>query len=185
MYRNDNNKFTEVTDSTGIHGSGLNFGLSAAISDINKDGWPHIYVTNDYEEQDFLYPNNGDGTFNEIFHVAFGHLSKYWMESDIADFNNDALPDIFVADMLPEDNNYRQKVLKGADQYDKHAIAVESGYHYQYMRNILQLNRGLAQDSFPRFSEIANTDWSWTALMADFDNDKGYFHYKWLSQGRI
>jgi len=86
------------------------------------------------------------------------------------------LPDIFVADMLPEDN-YRQKVLKGADEYDKHALAVESGYHHQYMRNTLQLNRGLAQDSFPRFSEIAqfsgisNTDWSWAALIADFDND--------------
>jgi len=90
MYRNDNNKFTEVTDSTGIHGSGLNFGLSAAISDINKDGWPDIYVTNDYEEQDFLYLNNGDGTLSEISHVAFGHLSKYGMGSDIADINNDA-----------------------------------------------------------------------------------------------
>lgn len=176
LYENDNGRFSEVTEETGIHGSGLNFGLSASISDINKDGWPDIYVTNDYEEQDFCYLNNKDGTFKEISHVAFGHLSKYGMGSDIADVNNDALPDIFVADMLPEDN-YRQKILKGADEYNKFTKAVDSGYHHQYMRNTFQLNRGLALDSLPRFSEIAqfsgisNTDWSWATLLADFDND--------------
>ena len=176
LFRNDNNSFTEVSDSTGIHGSGLNFGLSAAISDINKDGWPDIYVTNDYEEQDFLYLNNKNGTFKEISHDALGHLSKFGMGSDIADINNDALPDIFVADMLPE-GNYRQKVLKGPDEYDKYTLAVDSGYHHQYMRNTLQLNRGLAPDSLPKFSEIgqfsgvSNTDWSWASLLADLDND--------------
>ncbi|PKD17231.1 type IV secretion protein Rhs [Salegentibacter salinarum] len=176
LYRNDNQRFTEVTETTGIHGSGLNFGLSASISDINKDGWPDIYVTNDYEEQDFCYLNNGDGTFMEISHIAMGHLSKYGMGSDIADVNNDGLPDIYVADMLPEDN-YRQKILKGPDEYNKFSKAVDSGYHHQYMRNTFQLNRGLAKDSIPRFSEIAqfsgisNTDWSWATLFADFDND--------------
>lgn len=176
LYRNDNNKFTEVTETTGIHGSGLNFGLSASISDINKDGWPDIYVTNDYEEQDFCYLNNRVGTFKEISHLAMGQLSKYGMGSDIADVNNDGLPDIFVADMLPEDN-YRQKILKGPDEYNKFSKAVDSGYHHQYMRNTFQLNRGLAKDSIPRFSEIAqfsgisNTDWSWATLFADFDND--------------
>jgi len=176
MYRNNDGKFIDVTDSTGIHGSGLNFGLSAAISDLNNNGWPDIYVTNDYEEQDFLYLNNKDGTFTEVSHNTFDHLSKFSMGSDIADINNDAQPDIFVADMLPEDN-YRQKVLDGADEYDKFNKAVELGYHYQYMRNTLQLNKGLSQDSLPRFSEIgqfagvSNTDWSWAPLIADFDND--------------
>jgi hypothetical protein len=176
LYRNDSGKFSEVSDQAGIHGSGVNFGLSASISDLNADQWPDIYVTNDYEEQDYCYINNHDGTFKEVSHTVFGHLSKYGMGSDIADINNDGLPDIFVADMLPEDN-YRQKLLKGPDEYDKYSLAVDSGYHHQYMRNSLQLNRGFAPDSLPRFSEVgqfagvSNTDWSWAPLFADFDND--------------
>lgn len=176
LYQNNGNKFTEVTEGSGIHGSGINFGLSASISDINKDDFPDIYVTNDYEEQDFYYVNNGDGTFREESHAAFGHLSKYGMGSDIADINNDALPDIFVADMLPEDN-YRQKVLQGPDRYNQFKKAVDSGYHYQYMRNTLQINKGLDKDGVMKFSEIgqlsgiSNTDWSWAPLLADFDND--------------
>src|SRR5688572_12432686 len=176
LYRNDSGKFSEVSDQAGIHGSGVNFGLSASISDLNADQWPDIYVTNDYEEQDYCYINNHDGTFKEVSHTVFGHLSKYGMGSDIADINNDGLPDIFVADMLPEDN-YRQKLLKGADEYDKYSLAVDSGYYHQYMRNTFQLNRGFAPDSLPRFSEVAqvagvsNTDWSWAPLMADYDND--------------
>jgi hypothetical protein len=118
LYRNDDNKFTEVSNEAGIHGSGLNFGLSASISDFNNDRWPDIYVTNDYDEQDFCYINNRDGTFREVSHQIFNHLSKFGMGSDIADVNNDALPDIFVADMLPPDNR-RQKLLKGGDEYDK------------------------------------------------------------------
>lgn len=176
LYRNDNGKFVEVSEEAGIHGSGLNFGLSAAVSDLNHDNWPDIYVTNDYEEQDFCYINNGDGTFREVSHTIFGHLSKFGMGCDIADLNNDGLQDIVVLDMLPEDN-YRQKLLKGPDEYDKYMLAVDSGYHHQYMRNTLQLNRGFASDSLPRFSEIgqlagiSNTDWSWAPLVADFDND--------------
>ncbi|SKC51003.1 VCBS repeat-containing protein [Ohtaekwangia koreensis] len=176
LYRNDANKFVEVSERAKIHGSGLNFGLSASVSDLNGDQWPDIYVTNDYEEQDFCYINNRDGTFTEMSHTLFGHLSKFGMGSDIADINNDGLPEIFVADMLPEDN-YRQKVLKGADEYDKYTLAVDSGYYHQYMRNTLQLNRGFASDSLPRFSEVAqiagvsHTDWSWAPLLADYDND--------------
>ena len=176
LYRNDHGKFVEVSEQAGIHGSGLNFGLSAGISDLNFDGWPDIYVTNDYDEQDFCYINKGDGTFKEVSHTLFGHLSKYGMGSDIADINNDGLPDIFVVDMLPEDN-HRQKLLKGPDEYDKYSLAVDSGYHHQHMRNTLQVNRGFASDSLPRFSElgqlagISNTDWSWAPLFADFDND--------------
>jgi hypothetical protein len=176
LYRNDSGKFMEVSEQAGIHGSGVNFGLSAAISDLNADQWPDIYVTNDYDEQDFCYINNRDGTFTEVSHKVFGNLSKFGMGSDIADINNDGLLDIFVADMLPEDN-YRQKLLRGGDEYDKYTLFVDSGYHHQYMRNTLQLNRGFAPDSLPRFSEVAqlagisNTDWSWAPLFADFDND--------------
>ncbi len=181
LYRNDSRAggqplFIDVSDNTGIHGSGLNFGLSAAISDLNGDLYPDIYVTNDYEEQDFCYINNGDGSFREVSRKLFGHLSKYGMGSDIADINNDSYPDVIVLDMLPEDNR-RQKLLKGPDEYDRYSLAVDSGYHHQYMRNTLQLNRGLASDTLPRFSEIgqfagiSNTDWSWAPLSADFDND--------------
>lgn len=200
FYRNDSNSpstgggkgephFVEVSEQAGIHGSGLNYGLSAAISDINNDGWPDIYVTNDYDEQDFCYLNKGDGTFREISKQAFAHLSKYSMGSDAADINNDSRPDLFVVDMLPEDN-HRQKLLKGADQYDKYMLAVDSGYHHQNMRNTLQINCGLDEDSLPQFTElgqmagVSNTDWSWAPLIADFDNDgwkdifvtNGYLH---------
>ena len=168
--------FEDVSKESGFHGSGLNFGLSAAISDLNFDNYPDIYVTNDYEEQDFCYINNRDGTFTEVSHKIFSHMSKFGMGSDIADMNNDGLQDILVLDMLPEDN-YRQKLLKGPDEYDRYTIAVDSGYHHQYMRNTLQLNRGFASDSLPRFSEIgqlsgiSNTDWSWSPFFIDFDND--------------
>jgi hypothetical protein len=184
LYRNDSKevdskkqiKFTDVSETSGFHGSGLNFGLSAAISDLNFDNWPDVYVTNDYEEQDFCYINNKDGTFTEVSHKIFGHLSKFGMGSDIADMNNDGLQDILVLDMLPEDN-YRQKLLKGPDEYDRYMLAVDSGYHHQYMRNTLQLNRGFASDTLPRFSEIgqlagvSNTDWSWSPFFVDLDND--------------
>ncbi len=178
LYRNDEGQFTEVSEGAGIHGSGLNFGLSAAISDFDRDGWPDIYVTNDYNEQDYFYINGQNGTFKEVSHQVLQHMSKYGMGSDVADVNNDGLSDLFVADMLPEDNK-RQKLLKGGDEYDKHNLFVNFGYHHQYMRNTLQLNRGFTSDSLPRFSEVAqlsgvsNTDWSWAPLFADFDND-GY-----------
>ncbi len=186
LYRNDsprdqsgqriNLRFTEVSANSGIHGSGLNFGLSAAITDINHDRWPDIYVTNDYEEQDFCYINNRDGTFKEVSHTLFNHLSKFGMGSDVGDINNDGFQDLLVLDMLPEDNK-RQKLLKGPDEYDRYALAVDSGYHHQYMRNTLQLNRGFYVDSLPRYSEIgqlsgiSNTDWSWSPFIVDLDND--------------
>ena len=176
LFRNDNQKFIEVSQQANIHGSGLNFGLSASISDLNFDGWPDLYVTNDFEEQDFCYINQRNGTFKEASHTLLGHLSKFGMGSDIADINNDGLQDIIVLDMLPEDN-HRQKLLRGPDEFDRYNLAVDSGYHHQYMRNTLQLNRGFAEDSLPRFSEIgqlaglAQTDWSWAPLVADFDND--------------
>lgn len=176
LYRNDNNHFTDISEHARINGSGLNFGLSVSISDINNDGWPDIYTTNDYDERDFLYLNNHDGTFREILTKAAGHISEFAMGSDIADYNNDGKPDVMVLDMLPEDN-HRQKLLKGADTYDKYTMRVNAGFHKQQMRNTLQLNNGTDSSGIPVFSEIgqlagvSNTDWSWAPLFADFDND--------------
>ncbi len=187
LYRNDamvpagsllksSHYFTEVSQEAGIHGGGLNFSLGLSVSDINNDSWPDIYVTNDYEEQDFLYLNNKDGTFTESSKKSFGHLSRNGMGTDIADFNNDGLPDLMEVDMWPEDN-FRQKLLKGPDDYNRYTLMIDSGFHYQQMRNTLQLNCGNGPDGFPRFSEIgqlagvSSTDWSWAPLFADLDND--------------
>ena len=176
LYRNDGGKFTDVSDQAHIDGSGLNFGLSVAISDINNDGWPDIYVTNDYDERDFLYLNNHNGTFREVLTKAAGHISEFAMGSDIADYNNDGMADIMALDMLPEDN-HRQKLLKGADTYDKYNMRADYGFHHQQMRNTLQLNNGNDTSGMPIFSEVGqfagvfSTDWSWAPLFADFDND--------------
>jgi len=176
LYRNDGGHFTDVSEQAHINGSGLNFGLSVAVSDINNDGWADIYVTNDYDERDFLYLNNHDGTFREVLTKAANHISEFAMGSDIADYNNDEKPDVMVLDMLPEDN-HRQKLLKGADTYDKYTMRVEHGFHHQQMRNTLQLNNGVDSSGIPVFSEVgqlagvSNTDWSWAPLFADFDND--------------
>ncbi len=180
LFRNDSQNghihFTDVTRQAGIVNNPLNFGLSVTISDINKDGWPDIYTTSDYSEKDCYYVNNKDGTFTESLQRSFGHISKYSMGADIADYNNDGRPDVFTLDMLPEDN-HRQKLLKGPDDYDQYHLLVDSGFYYQQMRNMLQLNQGNDPDGHARFSEIAqlagvsNTDWSWSGLFADFDND--------------
>jgi hypothetical protein len=176
LYRNDNGHFTDISEQAHIDGSGLNFGLSVSISDIDGDGYPDIYVTNDYDERDFMYLNNHNGTFREVLTKATRHISEFAMGSDIADYNNDGLPDIAVLDMLPEDN-HRQKLLRGPDNYDKYTMRAEHGFHYQQMRNTLQMNNGVGPDSVPIFSEIgqlagmSNTDWSWAPLFADFDND--------------
>jgi hypothetical protein len=168
--------FTDVTLQSGIINNALNFGLSVTISDINKDGWPDIYTTSDYTEKDCYYVNNHDGTFTESLEKSFAHISKYSMGADIADYNNDDRPDVFTLDMLPEDN-HRQKLLKGPDDYDKYHLLVDSGFYYQQMRNMLQLNEGEDEKKNVRFSEIgqlagvSNTDWSWSGLLSDFDND--------------
>jgi enediyne biosynthesis protein E4 len=176
LYRNDDGRFTDISEQAHIDGSGLNFGLSVSISDLDNDGWSDIYVTNDYDERDFLYLNNHNGTFREVLTRATGHISEFAMGSDIADYNNDDKPDILVLDMLPEDNR-RQKLLKGADTYDKYNMRLNAGFHKQQMRNTLQLNNGVDSSGIPLFSEtgqlagLSNTDWSWAPLFADFDND--------------
>ena len=185
LYRNDvntaegipnKNGFTEVSEEAGIHGGGLNFGLGVSVSDVNNDGWPDVFVTNDYEEQDFLYINNQDGTFAESSKTSFGHLSRNGMGSDVADFNNDGRPDLIEVDMWPEDN-LRQKLLKGPDDRHRYTLMVDSGFHHQQMRNTLQMNAGIDPEGFPLFCEIgqlagvAATDWSWAPLFVDVDND--------------
>ena len=170
------NKFTDVTQQAAIQSHVYNYGLSVNISDINMDGWPDIYTTSDYSEKDCYYINNKNGTFTESLENSFTQISKYSMGSDVADINNDAMPDVFTLDMLPEDN-YRQKLLKGPDEYDKYHLIVDSGFYYQQMRNMLHINEGVDEKGNERFSEIAqlsgisNTDWSWSALFADMDND--------------
>ncbi|MBK9491596.1 MAG: VCBS repeat-containing protein [Haliscomenobacter sp.] len=171
LFRNDNGRFSEVTEEAGILSNALGFGLGVTVSDVNKDGWLDIYVSNDYAEPDYLYINNRNGTFTNKLDVSLQHISQFSMGSDIADINNDLLPDIFTADMLPEDNK-RQKLLYGPDNYEQFALMVSEGYHYQFMRNMLHLNNGNGTFSeVGQLAGVSNTDWSWAPLFADYDND--------------
>ncbi len=171
LYRNDQGKFTDISDQAGIKGSALGFGLAVISSDINQDGWPDLLVTNDYIEPDYLYINNGDGTFSDQMKDHFQHISHFSMGADIADINHDGLPDVFTLDMLPEDNE-RQKLLYGPENYEQYALMIKRGFHHQNMRNMLQLNRGSGLFSeIGQLAGISNTDWSWSALFFDADND--------------
>lgn len=173
LYENVNNHFTDVSKKAGIRQNPLTFGLGIAIADINKDGWQDVYVTNDYNEPDYLYYNNGNGTFTNKADVCLRYLSQFSMGVDIADFNNDALPDIITLDMLPEDNR-RQKLLQLQENYESFALMVNQGLNPQYMRNVLQLNNGDGNFSeVAQLAGVSNTDWSWCPLFADYDND-GY-----------
>lgn len=171
LYRNDEGHFIDVSKEAGISGNPISFGLGVAVSDINNDGWPDIYVSNDYTEQDYLYINNANGTFTAREHYMLSHLSQFSMGSDIADFNNDGLVDILTLDMLPEDNR-RQKLLQGQENYELYQQMATNGFHYQFMRNMLHLNNGNGTFSeIGQLAGISNTDWSWSALFADLDND--------------
>ncbi|WP_345248428.1 FG-GAP-like repeat-containing protein [Nibrella saemangeumensis] len=194
LYRNDWNEqlghpvFTNVSRQAGIQIEGYGLGLN--ICDINRDGWKDIYVTNDYLSDDLLYINNHDGTFTDQASQVFKHTSNTAMGNDVTDINNDGLMDIIAVDMLPQDN-LRKKVLLGPNNYQTYLNNEEYGFNYQYTRNTLQLNQGFRPapalanpaDSLknrqPVFSEIsllsniAETDWSWTPLVIDFDHD-GY-----------
>lgn len=171
LYRNDGNKFTDVTKAAGVHS--FAFSLSAAIADYNNDGLPDIYVCNDYTMNDFLYINNGNGTFTDKVFDYFKHTSFYSMGSDMGDINNDGLTDLITLDMLPEDNRRQHLNMMRVD-YDKYMAGVKWGFGYAYMHNNLQLNQG--NNRFAEIGQLAGieaTDWSWTPLLQDFDND-GY-----------
>ncbi len=171
LYKQTNGKFEDVTIASGINGSELSYGLGLGIADFNGDGWPDFYVSNDYSVPDCFYINNKNGTFTNQLKTSIGHTSQFSMGNDVADINNDGLPDIFTLDMLPEDN-HRQKLLLTPDNYDKFNENVRSGFYYQYMRNMLQLNNGNGTFSeIGQIEGISNTDWSWSALFADYDND--------------
>lgn len=171
LFQQDRGRFRDVTTRTGINGSPLSYGLGLGISDFNADGWPDFYVSNDYAVPDFLYINQKNGTFKNELSTSIGHTSQFSMGNDIADLNNDCRPDIITLDMLPEDNQ-RQKLLLAPDNYGKFELNVRSGFYYQYMRNMLQLNNGDGTFSeVGQYAGISNTDWSWSALAADFDND--------------
>jgi hypothetical protein len=171
LYRNDKGHFQDITSSSGLSSSSLSYGLGAGIGDLNGDGWPDIYISNDYAVPDCYYVNDHRGRFVNHLDESFGHISQFSMGNNVADINNDGLPDIFTLDMLPEDNR-RQKLLFSPDNYEKFDLNLRSGFYYQYMRNMLQLNEGNGHFSeIGQLAGVSNTDWSWSPLLADLDND--------------
>lgn len=171
LFRNDNGRFHDVTKQAGIINTSLSYGLAAGIADINGDGWPDIYISNDYYVPDHLYINKGNSKFTDELQQQLGHTSLNSMGNDIADINNDGRPDIFTLDMLPEDNR-RQKLLYNSTDPKSFNSYIKAGFYYQYMRNMLHINNG--NNTFSETGQVAgisNTDWSWAPLFADFDND--------------
>ncbi len=168
--------FKNVTTAAGILNSQIGYGLSVGVGDVNQDGWMDIYVSNDFHETDYLYLNQGNGTFRQQVEEAMRHTSRFSMGNDVADLNNDCRLDILTLDMLPRDENVI-KVSAGEDPYEIFQYKLQFGYHYQYARNSLQINAGSNDNNIPQFNELAclagveATDWSWAPLIADFDND--------------
>jgi enediyne biosynthesis protein E4 len=171
LLRNDNNKFIDITKVAGIYSSEIGFGLGVTISDLNKDGWPDIYVSNDFFEKDYLYINNMNGTFHESLESSMQEISLGSMGADIADLNNDGLLEIFVTEMLPE-HDARIKTTVQFENWDKYNLNVKNGYYRQFSRNVLQFNNGDGTFSeIARLSGVHASDWSWGALIFDMDND--------------
>lgn len=171
FYRNDSGVFTDITKACGINSTAIGYGLGIAVSDINLDGYPDIYIGNDFHENDYLYINQKNGQFTEAAEQMIMHTSKYTMGVDVADISNDGLPEIVSTDMLPATVSMLKR-SPGEDNYDVFNQRILYGYSYQYSRNALQYNRG--NNNFSEiglYSGIAATDWSWSALLFDFNND--------------
>ncbi len=170
LYRNEGNgKFVDATLETGILVEG--YGLGVGISDINGDSWPDVYISNDFIGNDILYINQGDGTFKDEISRYINHTSYAGMGNDVGDIDNNGKPDIMVLDMRPEDNE-RQKLIISSTGYDRFQMMLQAGYDPQYSRNTLQLNQGEGEFSEIGFlAGVSSTDWSWSVLLGDYDND--------------
>ena len=171
LFRNDGEKFTDVSEQAGIYGSIIGFGLGITLGDVNDDNWLDIFISNDFYERDYLYINNRNGTFSERIKDQMGHISLSSMGADIADINNDGTLDIFVTDMLPA-NDEHLKQTSTFENYDLYQRKLGLDYHHQIMQNVLQVNNGDGTFSeVGRMAKVDATDWSWGALIFDMDND--------------
>jgi len=171
LMENRDGKYVDVSSEAGIYGSVIGFGLGVTVGDVNNDGWEDIFVSNDFFERDYLYINQKDGTFNEELVNQMNSISGASMGADIGDINNDGFNDIFVTEMLPSDYK-RLKTVTTFEDWDKYQYNLKNGYHHQFTRNTLHLNRG--NNSFSEVSRLAGveaSDWSWGALFFDMDND--------------
>lgn len=171
LYRNDGGRFTDVSEKAGIFAPEMAFGLGLGVSDLNGDGWTDIYISNDFFEHDYVYINNRNGTFSESMQQRMANTSYFSMGMDIADVDNDAHPDIYTTDMLPEDE-YRLRTTSSFDGWDVYQAKLRNDYGHQFMRNMLQHNN--ADGTFSdvgQMAGVARTDWSWSALITDLDLD--------------
>ncbi|MEO0898860.1 MAG: VCBS repeat-containing protein [Bacteroidota bacterium] len=173
LLRNENGKYVDVTRESGIYGSLIGFGLGVTVGDVNGDMLPDLYVSNDFFERDYLYVNQGDGTFTEDIRKWMAHISQFSMGADMADINNDGYPEIFVTDMLPYDDQ-RLKETTLFESYKVFEMKQERDFYHQFMHNSLQLNnKDQTFSEIAQYSGVEASDWSWGALMFDADND-GY-----------
>jgi hypothetical protein len=171
LYRNDGGRFVDVSAQAGIYGSTIGFGLGVAVADFNDDDWPDLYVSNDFFERDYLYINNRNGTFSERIEQEMPSTSYSSMGLDVGDVDNDGRPDVYVTDMLPEDD-HRLKLMSAFESWATSQAALAKGFHHQFQRNTLQRNNGNGTFSeVGQLAGVARTDWSWSALFADLDLD--------------
>ena len=172
LLKNDNGKFTDVSEEANIFGGVNGYGLSASIADFNNDGWDDIYVCNDFHEDDYYYINNQDGTFREELKESFSTISRFSMGSDVADINGDGFQDLITLDMLPSDERVLKETEGDDAMYNMQEKLRKQGYKDQYSRNMLQINeKGNYFYETALLNGVADTDWSWSPLFADFDND--------------